>query len=491
MPTYTTRPTKSVHALRSTTPARTYEQGPAFALDDKTALYLAAVTTMSTDSFYESATKRESRLHGLLRSVARTDPDWLARFVPWLRNEAGMRTASIVVAAEGLRYGAFGADVLSQSMQRADEPAEMLAYWKSTHGSMPHAVRRGVAAAATRLYNEYTAQKYYRTGSWDMADVLQLTHARPVDAQQSALFKYLLDRKYTGIADLSLLPMTDADTWLQAIPTESRHGLLQDSELFERAGWTWERMSGWTTMDAAAWEAIIPQMGYMALLRNLRNFSEAGISQSARQQVINVLTDPDRVAASKQFPYRFYSAWKANKANFEWVAPLEQALQLSMRNVPVLSGRTLVAVDVSASMTWGEGRTPPAEIAGLFGAALAKTNDVDLFAYADTAVQVPYKRTDATLEIARRIGAVSVGHGTSIGSALKHVQSSHTRIVILSDMQMADRTRIADDKYVYSFDLSGYGTTPIPTNNRRFVLGGWSDAAWRLMPAAERQTWPF
>jgi hypothetical protein len=105
-----------------------------------------------------------------------------------------------------------------------------------------------------------------------------------------------------------------ADLELQTLPEAQRRAVLTASvngggstTPLQRAGWSWERLSGWLPggMDAAAWEAVIPQMGFMALLRNLRNFDEAKISDSARKYVVDKLSDPEEVAKSRQFPFRF------------------------------------------------------------------------------------------------------------------------------------------------------------------------------------------
>ena len=73
--------------------------------------------------------------------------------------------------------------------------------------------------------------------------------------------------------------------------------------------------------------SVIPSMGYMALLRNLRNFDEAGISDERARYVREVLADPERVAKSRQFPYRFWSAYK-NVPSLDWASTLEKALEL-------------------------------------------------------------------------------------------------------------------------------------------------------------------
>jgi hypothetical protein len=52
------------------------------------------VSNLGDGSFYESAAERGSRFTALLHQVAASDLGWLARFVPWLRDSAGMRTAT-------------------------------------------------------------------------------------------------------------------------------------------------------------------------------------------------------------------------------------------------------------------------------------------------------------------------------------------------------------------------------------------------------------
>ena len=173
------------------------------------------------------------------------------------------------------------------------------------------------------------------------------------------------------------------------MPTDQRRGYLreQGTKVLAEAGATWEWLSGWLPggMDAEAWEAVVPSMGYMALLRNLRNFDEAGISPDAIRYVNGVLANPERVARSRQFPYRFWSAYR-NAPSLTWATALEAALELSVRNIPALPGSTLVLTDTSASMTSpvsGRSKVRHFEIAALFAAAVAKrAQDVELVSFA-------------------------------------------------------------------------------------------------------------
>ena len=86
---------------------------------------------------------------------------------------------------------------------------------------------------------------------------------------------------------------------------------LPDAERLSAAGMTWKSLSGWLggPMDYVAWAAIIPSMGYMALLRNLRNFDQAGVlGRCLRDGRGEAWPTRSEVARTRQFPFRFLSA---------------------------------------------------------------------------------------------------------------------------------------------------------------------------------------
>ena len=116
------------------------------------------------------------------------------------------------------------------------------------------------------------------------------------------------------------------------------------------AGTSWERLSGWVPggMDASAWEAVIPTMGVMALIRNLRNFDQRGISPAAVETVLARITDADEVAKARLFPYQVWAAYK-HASSDDWKRALGATLELTTQNIPALD-RTLVVIDMSGSM---------------------------------------------------------------------------------------------------------------------------------------------
>lgn len=502
--------------------AISYEGATAYSRDAKSDLFMLAVVNMvGEDSFYEKAGDRDRRFRDLVRQVTKEDPDWIRRLIPWLRNEANMRSASIVAAVEYAKAGGpLPRGVIASAVSRADEPAEILAYAQTMGYKVSGGLKRGVADAVDKVYNEYSSMKYDgQSRAFRMADVIDLVHPQPVAPWKSDLYKYLLDKRHNR-ADLQVpdsLKMIFQRTKLEEIPVADRRKALREMspQTLKDAGMTWEAISGWIQgpMDAEVWEKIAPSMGYMALLRNLRNFDEAGISPAARKAVAERLSDPEQVARSRQFPYRFWSAYQA-APSLAWGQALDEALTHSVQNIPALSGKTLILVDTSASMTstYSErSKVSPVHSAAIFGVALAKAGqDVDLVGFANSTFTHKIPKGGSLLkEVERFVNRVGeVGHGTEMHRALKtHFKRGvHQRVVVISDMQTfgsswggsaldpAD-TLVPANIPIYGFNLGGYANTQVGTGkDNRHEFGGMNDQTFKmigLLEARQSATWPF
>lgn len=488
----------------------TFEGAPGYARDTKSELFLLAVTNMvGEDTFYEKAGTRDTRFQTLVAQVAVEDPEWMGRFLPWLRNSANMRSASLVGALEAARAmvkaGIVGSRaIVSGVLQRADEPGEALAYWTSRYGrAIPKPIKRGVADAAVRLYNERSLLKYDTDSKgFRFGDVLELTHAAPDKVWQPELFKYALDRRHNRDTLPERLEVIRLNAVLRADPQPD--ALLSPSMLYQ-AGFTWEdalSLAGKSVPKAQLWEALIPSMGYMALLRNLRNFDDAGISEEAAALVKTRLTDPEQVARSRQLPFRFLSAFKATES-VRWHSALERALTLSLANIPELSGRTLVLVDRSGSM-WAplsrNSKLHRAEAAALFGSALALRNAgrVDLVEFGTHSATVSYRKGGSVLSLVQKFGNLG---GTNTAQALRGHFANHDRVIVVTDEQahpswggLTVNTAIPADVPMYTWNLAGYRFGHSPESPNRWTFGGLTDRGFEMIPlleAGKNGNWPF
>lgn len=521
-----------------TTPStRTFEGGSGYVRDLHSELYLLAVANMvGENTFYEKAGSRDARYEQLVQAAALDDPKWTLEFLRWLRLGANMRSAAVVGAAHFVKARLDLADdkpddnakntsrlVIDAVLQRADEPGEFLAYWQATFGGkkFPYVVMKGIGDAVNRLYTERALLKYDSPErGWRFGDVIDICHPKPrVDtdglepdererqlARKTALFRHALDRRHGRGQEIPpILTVLTKRAELMAAAPATRRALLDPATL-RSAGMTWEAVSGWLQgpMDAAAWEAIIPSMGVMALARNLRNFDQAGVSNAVAEQVAAKLADPEEVRASRQFPFRFLSAYKA-APSLRWAWPLEQALNHSLSNVPELRGRTLVLVDRSGSMFYdrvsAKSDLTRAEAAAVFGTALAmRSEQADLVQYDDRSAAVPFVKGESLLPIVK--DRFAGGGGTATWAAVRNHYRGHDRVVIVTDEQSHDSYGreyhpggFSKDVPIYIWNLAGYrvGTMPSGSGNNH-VFGGLTDAAFRMIPLLESGrdgSWPW
>ena len=494
-------------------PLPTFEGGWGFAPDLESELFLAAATYMvGEDTYYETAGERNRRFVPLVHAVTQSNPEFVAGLAGHLRQSLLIRSTSIVLAAEYVRAGGpNGRQVVDSVLQRGDEPAEMIGYWLSEHGrQIPMSVKRGVADGARRLYNERSALRYDGLSRGvRMGDVLELTHPRPRDEWQSALFRWLLDHRHHGdaAADPETLPMLAAAAEIAAVDEDDRRDFLraEGPERLARGGVAWERLSGWLPggMDAEAWESIVPSMGVLALVRNLRNFDQAKISESAVDLVISRLTDADEVRKARMFPYQVWSAYNAAESD-NWKRALGQTLNIAAENIPALP-RTLVLLDLSGSMRGTITRRSTVQrihAAAVMAVALAKvSDDTDIGLFATHHKMFPVPAGESVLRSVERIhdtiGELKLGtYGHSAIAGL-YDPSRHDRVVMFTDGQMHDSgsVDISHVPSIYAVNTAGYRPLSIEVGKKgRYALAGFTDAAFDIvatLEAGKSATWPF
>lgn len=544
----------------------THEGGVAYSRDSKSELYTLGVNYfVGEDTFYESAKDREKRFTDLVAKVAVEDPKWIHGFLWWMRSKGNIRTASILgaivavharlndpksVADDKARSDsgkvAWNRMIVRDVCQRADEPGEFLAGWTARYGrSIPKPVKRGLADAAGRLYSEYSYMKYDSAGSaWRFGDIIEMTHAKPsafvsgndrermsedevLDAyvssgvRKSALYGLAIADRHGNVTPdhYASLPMITANKALRKAFLSNPEVLL-NAELLKQAGFTWEdalSLAGNKIDKAKLWESIIPNMGIFALVRNLRNFEQAGISASVRKYVIEQLTNPEVIAKSRMFPFRFWAAFE-NTNSLHYAAALEEAIGLSVANVPLLTGDTLVLSDISASMSHkvsNKSTISYAEAAAIFAGALCLKNPdhTEFVGFADSTFVQKVAKGGSLLKLVKEFHrkAGSVGGGTETVMALErhYKPENHSRVFIVTDMQAfanhswgyhstnREVVDVVDDKtWLYGFSLGGYKPSMLKNSGsgRVHELSGLTDSAFQLPALLERgrdQHWPW
>lgn len=495
-------------------------------------LYLATVGGfVTTGKHHEDATRRMARVGKLARAIALEDDgvDWLTAMVRYARSTANIRDTGLVIAVEATaarveaHVDAGTRHLVDAACDRADEPGKLLKLWISRYGveraegprtgvntRIPNAIKKGLADAVARLYDEYSLLRY----DTEKADlrfgwIISLTHPTARDDHQDQLFKWAIERAKNWKDGEQrtpgpLLTMLHHRQAMESVPVEARRSLVTErigvpfSERLTLCGASWEWVSGWLAdgkgMTADVWEALIQTMGYMAALRNLRNFDQAGVSDAVAATLAARLADPIRVAKSKQLPFRFLSAYR-NAPSLRWGWAIEQALTASLLNVPILPGRTLICIDRSPSMFPGHAYSTPtdsditcADQAALFGGALAlRANNPTVVVYGGNNRVVEVPSGGSLLKFVDGLGKWI--EYTDTARAVREHYRDHDRVVIITDEQSATGDpsgAVPAGVPVYVWNLAGYQAGNMASgSNNRHTFGGLSDDAFRMISLLE------
>jgi hypothetical protein len=267
---------------------------------------------------------------------------------------------------------------------------------------------------------------------------------------------------------------------------------------------TWESELSANGNNKETWEKLIDsgKVGYMAMLRNLRNIVNAGPDNVGK--VWETIADPERVRKSRQLPFRFLSAYKSLPAavGSKSLDALEDAVEASCANIPHLPGRTVIAVDISGSMSCNVSAKSDVrcyEVGMMLGLIANKI--------CDDAIFYEFNGDIKKCSISHRQGilyacvheAKACG-GTDMRLPLSEMLKEKIkadRLIIISDNEcnygqrtvqhLADQYRreINPDLWVHAIDLQGYGTQQFcgPKTN---IIAGWSEKVFDFILLAEQ-----
>ncbi len=441
--------------------------GAAYKESEKLQLASILLTSFGGDKFYQTHTRHQRELETL---IAKVDKLFVAKAICFARKVFGMRTITHFAASVLAQYisgESWAKDFFASVVNRPDDMTEIIACTLSRKQKVSNAMKKGFAKALGN-FTEYQLAKYRGEGNAvKLVDVVNLCHPVETAKNNGAIFKLV-------------------------------KGELRSAE-------TWESMLTAAGSDNAkkeqVWYELLSQnkLGYMALLRNLRNIAMIGKEQLL-DMACQALVNETAIKKSLILPFRFVSAYETvREINSKLVKYVNKAAEIACNNIPKLDGKTLIMLDVSGSMQI------VSPIASLFAAALLKTNDCDLITYA-TRAEYKYVNTDDSL-LTIQEGLSFVGGGTNLVGAFELANTPYDRIIILSDMQswyfssvystwlyeIMENPSIAFNKYkqkyacnpkVYSIDLAGYGSLELPEQNV-YCLAGFSEKIFDLINLLE------
>lgn len=298
-----------------------------------------------------------------------------------------------------------------QVMQRADEPMVQIAYYlfinNGKKNNIPNILKRSWSDKLSSL-KPYAINKY-KHAEIGMINAVRICHANSENINELMA---------TGDIQVS------------------------NSET------TWEQMRS----AGKDWMYILENcnISHMALIRNLRNIFSEIDNVAIADAVIAELKRG--VLHGKQFPFRYYSAYKAIRdSNVHHkdilLDALEDCVDISIANMPQLSGKTICLTDNSGS-AWGTipteyGSVTIAEIDNLSSILTAKCSDEGYVGvFGDRLKIIPISKNDKVLrklseinKIGKEIGMNTEGGIWTFFQKATKNKDKFDNIFIYSDMQ--------------------------------------------------------
>lgn len=478
---------------------KNHEGAKAVAMTPEYELYSAVVTTGLNASYYEAG---NNRLKRIVKLIQKCDPEFVAKLAIYARNNMYLRSVPLVLAVE-LAKQTTGDSLVSKTVngvvKRADEITELLAYYQFANARtgtkklnrLSKQIQKGLATSFNQ-FDAYQFAKYNRSKEVKLKDALFLVHPKAKDEAQQLIFdaiaKDQLETPYTWETELSKLGQTkfaNAEEKMRAV--------------------------------ASKWEELIEskRLGYMALMRNLRNILEAGVSANHIKMVCDYISNETAVKNAKQMPFRFLAAYREIRVlNSPFVSAVLDALEVatmySAVNIQGFDYETsvVIACDVSGSM-----QKPIAAkskillydiglVLGMMMQSKCKNVTCGMFGDRWKVINMPQRSILANVqEYYRREG--EVGYATNGYLVIEDLIAKRQvvdKVMLFSDVQLWNSRgtshnfaaswnaykKIAPAAKLYVFDLAGYGQQPIDIVRKDVhLIAGWSDKIFDMLHALE------
>lgn len=490
-----------------------YERGLAFLHGARSTLVSMALNSLVGERwFYGDSTHT---VDDLVRYCCCNWPVWTVKLAVYLRGELFLRSISQRVLALCSLEPACRPHLTKafrRVINRPDDALELAALLKDSRhglaGSMPNVLKRLLGEYLSGL-SEYHAIKYRRPRQFGLKHLVQLVHPTAGSEQQNLILRYVLDpgsfQKFTD-REKNLVPKITAFETFKHLDRRCRRDI---EKLIATGSIPWEMAVPRLGTSCRTWRTVAPTLPIMALLRNLRNLCLSGAlkNREVKNSVIQKLTNPKVIEASKQLPFRWLSAYRAIKEiDLEVANSLITAVNLSVVNLPSIDGSAALFCDNSGSMSMTtisrHSSMLPCDIANLMGSMASRLfQHARTYSFAETVGEVPISLHDSIMTNYARIANTPVGCATYCYRCFETLRENRIKVdtvLIFTDMEVYGedygdsnnfnyhlklyRDLINPDVHTYIFNLAPYRYFMTPKDSSNVtIFSGWNSNILRYI----------
>lgn len=502
----------SVHSGISVVPvANTTNKagGTAYKLSDKEALAQYVVAGFLGGTYYASA---KEELKTVLELASKCSPEFVAKAAVYSRAFGKMKDMPPLLLAHLSTRGPEGTALVRKVFNRVINNTKTLRNFFQIIRS-GQVGRKNFGTALRDCMSNWLGRKtedYLFDGSVGndptLGDVIKLSHVKPSNNTRKNFHAYLMGRPYA----------------IELLPERVRnYELFKKGEYKETPNVPFDFLTS-LTLSEAQWKDIARNAPWNMTRMNLNTFARHGVLKDKEmvKLIADRLRNPDLVAKFNVFPYQLMTALKnvGGEIPHEIKDALQDALDLSINNVPEYDGRVAVCLDVSGSMnspvTGNRGTATTSvscrDVSAMMAAAILRKNRSGvLIPFSDSVVTSGLNvinPRDSVWTNSEKLSRLPSG-GTNCSAALAYINQKDINpdlVIYLSDNEswvdsgrpstpwnsghgtatMEEFTKLRKknkNAKMVCIDLAANSTSQAPSRSDILNVGGFSDSVFNVV----------
>lgn len=479
--------------------------GVAYALSPKQALAQFAATGCLNSTFYVDA---PTQLEKVLELAVTVEPEFVARVALYSRSKGFMKDMpALLVAVLSVRSPGLMAEVFDRVI---DSPKMLRNFVQIMRSGQVG--RRSLGSLPKRMVSQWierrTPEQLFRASIGNepsLADVIRMVHPKPGNAEQAAMFGYLIGKAH----DESKLPAVVRA--YEALKRNAAECALPDVPMAFLTN---------LSLTKPQWALLAERESWQTLRMNLNTFLRHGVfeDENAVRAAAARLKDPAEIAAAKVFPYQLLAAYSNASARLpiELRNALQDAMEVAIERVPAFGGKVCVFPDVSGSMRSSITGSRPGstskvscmDVAALIAAAVVRKNpEARVLPFSEKVIPVSINPKDSVMTNAATLAALP-GGGTNCSAPMAMMNEKGWRadlVIYVSDNESwmdsgctVQGTATMKEWQIFKkrnpqaklvcLDLQPSATTQARDSGDVLNIGGFSDSVFEVIAEFARAT---
>ena len=481
--------------------------GKAYKLSDKSALAQYAVTGVFAGMYYTSAKTQFDRVLELANKV---DSKFIAKLAVYSRKQGFMKDMpAFLCAVLAGRKDADSNRYLKSIFYNVIDNGKMLRNFVQIVRSGAVG-RKSFGTSVKKLINGWFAKRSADRIFTDsigndpsMADVIKMSHPKPVGAAHEALYGYLLGKN----VEKRNLPAI----------VKSYEDFKKNPDSCDVPNVPFQFLSS-LDIPKSVWKEIARNAGWHMTRMNLNTFARHDVLRDAEMVdlIANRLRDAEMIRKSRVFPYQLLSAYvNATDIPKKISNALQDAMEISLENVPSFGDNVFILPDVSGSMSspitgyrgTATSKVTCHQVAALFASAVLRTTpNAEVMPFECRVVPVKLNPRDSVMTNTQKLSRVG-GGGTNCSAPLEKILASGQKvdtIIYISDneswmddsrgryhwrgsrgtsaMELFGKIRKKNkNAKCVCIDIAPYDTTQMSDNDNILNVGGFNDKVFNVV----------